>query len=291
MPKKADFLLIGREEELKRIEENISKGRHTLLAGRLGIGKSHLLRYLEKTLKRAVYVERIYPLKAALLDILKHLHQRGRLKAPRGVGRDWEALSRKFSRLHVKSLAELVVEQIKGKKYVLLLDQLEAVTPAITATLNQLLSCALVIGAASKLKENHRKVWWAFDLIELPPLTREESLELLYQIIGEEPVENREMFVNKVLAQADGNPYAVVEMAKQAGAEEMVTPQFIRDLRHPAGVKYLDITPLLLLVGTCVVAARFLALGVDNTDLYVLAGVGGAFFVFFRYFIYRGMRG
>ena len=291
VPKKAAFLLIGRKEELKRIRENVAKGRHTLLEGRIGIGKSHLLRYLEKSLKRAVYVERIYPLKAALLDILKHLHQHGRLKSPPDGGRDWETLSRKFTRLHVKSLAEFVVKQMKGRRYILLLDQLEAVTPAITATLNQLLSSALVIGAASKLKEAHRKVWWAFDLIELPPLTREESLELLYQIIGGEPVENREMFENKVLTQADGNPHAVVEMARQAGAEERVTPQFIRGLRHPAGVKYLDITPLLLLVGTCVVAARFFAMGIDNTDLYILAGIGGAFFIFFRYFIYKGMRG
>ena len=42
-----------------------------------------------------------------------------------------------------------------------------------------------------------------------------------------------------------------------------------------------------MVIGALIIAARFVALGLNDRDLYVLAGLGYAFFFFLRYFIYR----
>lgn len=57
-----------------------------------------------------------------------------------------------------------------------------------------------------------------------------------------------------------------------------------------AGTRYIDHTPLLLAIGSVAVIARFLALGMEQRTLYVLAGIGIGLFVMVRFFIYRGMR-
>jgi len=47
---------------------------------------------------------------------------------------------------------------------------------------------------------------------------------------------------------------------------------------------------VLLLLGACAVIARFLALGLNDIEAYILAGSVGAVFLVGRYFIYRAMR-
>jgi hypothetical protein len=90
-----------------------------------------------------------------------------------------------------------------------------------------------------------------------------------------------------VLEQAAGNPHAIVEMARQVPAEGPVDVQTIRALQHGAGFRYLDLTPALLLVAAGLVAARFVALGLDNRDLYILAGTLGALFFVVRVLLMR----
>jgi hypothetical protein len=82
----------------------------------------------------------------------------------------------------------------------------------------------------------------------------------------------------------------VVELVKQVAGEGTVSRQAIRDLHHAAGIRYLDLTPALLLVGAGLVATRFVALGLDDVDLYILAGSLGAVFLVARYWLFRGPR-
>jgi len=98
------------------------------------------------------------------------------------------------------------------------------------------------------------------------------------------------LYFGGFLAQADGNPYALVEMVRQVAGDRPLGLQAIRDLHHGAGVRYLDITPVLLLLGAVIVAARFVALGLNDPDLYIIAGSLGALFFVARYFLYRGLR-
>jgi len=290
-PAHPDLLLIGREPELQRLRENVARGRHSLLFGKVGLGKSHLLRVLERELPRSIYLEQIRPLRASLLALCQALHARGELGLP-GLPPDtpWAEGAKKLARLNIRELTDLLVQSLHDRGSVLILDQLEGLTPSMAPAMERLLAEALVLGATSQLKPALQKIWWAFDRIDLAPLTREEARELLWALADPAKISDAAMFENKVLAQANGNPYALVEMVKQVAGVRQVGPQAIRDLSHGAGVHYLDLTPVLLLVGAGILAARFVALGLHDRDLYIIAGSLGAVFFVVRYFLYRALR-
>ncbi len=286
-----DLLLIGREAELQRLQENVAKGRHTLLVGKVGLGKSHLLRVLDRELPRSIYLEQVRPLRLSLLSLCQPLHARGELALP-GLPADtpWAEVSKKLARLNIRELTDVMAQSLQGRSSVLILDQLEGLTPSMAPTVERLLGAALILGATSQIKPSLQKIWWAFDRIDLPPLTREEARQLLWTLADVDQISDPTMFEARVLAQANGNPYALVEMVKQVAGEREVGPQAIRDLHHGAGIRYLDLTPVLLLVGAGLLAARFVALGLHDRDLYIIAGSLGAVFFVVRYFLYRGLR-
>src|SRR3990172_7661303 len=280
-------LLVGRAAELQRLRENVARGRHTLLVGKVGLGKSHLLRALNRELPRSIYLEEVRPLRPSLVALCQALHARGHLTL---TDAPWPEALKKLQRLNIRELTDVVAQSLHDRGYVLILDQLEGLTPTTAPTMERLLAEALVLGAASQLKPALQKVWWAFERIDLAPLTREEARELLWALADPGQIADPAMFEAKVLAQADGNPYALVEMVRQVAGERQVGLQAIRDLHHGAGVRYLDITPVLLLLGAVILAARFVALGLNDPDLYIIAGSLGAVFFVARYFLYRGLR-
>jgi len=317
---------VGRQDILDLLWENITKGRHSLLVGPLGIGKSHLLRHLAaspvtadgepQTTKltllatadrgpptaaspddggrpsavrgRFLYLEHISPLKPALIELARRLHADGNLEVEGIEARymEWEDVRKKLASLRVHQLANLVTAAMKDQGYVLLLDHLERVTPTMLPHLESLMHVALVIGATDELKAATQRLWWAFERIEVPPLAQEEARQLLWQVADRSKIEHPQLFETRVLQQAKGNPLAIVTMAGKARTAALSVGE-IRGLQHGAGTRYVSLTPLLLLLGALIVAARFVALGLNDRDLYILAGLGYAFFFFVRHFIYR----
>ena len=292
--KEPPFVLIGRQQDLEKINANLLKRQHTALTGGIGTGKSHLLRYATKEIKKVIYVEHVQPLKSALISIAKELHRDGRLKVEGVVCEylEWEDLKRKVTRLPIMELLACIVEGIQNQNYILVLDHLEGLTPSMAFTISLLMDKALVLGATNDLKDSGHlaRIWWRFDVVELKNLSKEESLKLLWLYANEKKVEDKVMFENKILSHSAGNPLAIVEMAKKTQTTDFDSLQKIRDLHHDAGLKYVDLTPALLIIGAVIIAARFVALGLNDVDTYILAGSAGAFFIFLRYFIYRSMR-
>jgi Archaeal ATPase. len=287
-------ILIGRQKELGQLRANLEKRQPTLLTGAIGTGKSHLLKYFAKDLTNAIYVEHIRPIKQALLSIAETLHKDGRLKIDGVVAEylEWQDLKATVSQLYHAELLNCVVEGIQGQGYILIFDHLDEVTSLMAPTLSILMDKASVVGATRDLKdpEHLNRLWWNFDIIELKNLSKEGSLELLWTHADKDRVKDKVMFENKILNHSAGNPLAIIEMAKKTLNIEFDSLDKIRLLRHDAGLKYLDLTPALLVVGACIVAARFIALGLNDVDTYILAGGAGAFFIILRYSIYRSMR-
>ncbi len=66
--------VIGRDAELTRLRENMATGRHTLLVGPIGIGKSFLLRSITAEIPTTLYIEHTRPLRPSLLALCRDLH-------------------------------------------------------------------------------------------------------------------------------------------------------------------------------------------------------------------------
>jgi hypothetical protein len=281
--------VIGREAERARLLANLARGRHTLLVGPIGAGKTHLLRAIAAEHPDAVYVPHVQPLRLCLLGLAERLHGRGQLVLPDGapVPETWPECVRLLHRVTVRELTGIVVASLRIRPTVLILDSLDTATPAMAPILEACLEVAVVLGATRDCRPGLQKLWWAFERLDLPPLPRDEAKALLWSVVERDRIPDAGLFEATVLEQAAGNPHAIVEMARQVPPEGPVDVHAIRALQHGAGFRYLDLTPVLLLVAAGLVAARFIALGLDNRDLYILAGTLGALFFVVRVLLMR----
>jgi hypothetical protein len=285
----AELPVIGRGTERARLLANVARGRHTLLVAPIGAGKTHLLRAVVAELPQAVYVPRVQPLRLSLLGLCEGLHARGQLFFPDdgAVPGRWAECARLLGRVTVRELTAVVVASLRARSTVLILDQLEAATPAMAPVLEACLDAAIVLGATRDCRPGLQKLWWAFERLDLPPLAREEAKTLLWTAVDPARIPDAALFESIVLEQAAGNPHAIVEMARQVPGEGPVALEAIRALQHGAGLRYLDLTPVLLLIAAGLVATRFVALGLDDRDLYILAGSLGALFFVVRVLLTR----
>jgi hypothetical protein len=59
-------------------------------------------------------------------------------------------------------------------------------------------------------------------------------------------------------------------------------------MKHAAGVRYLNFTPVMMVALISMVGTRYLAIGTGNTDLYIFAGMV-AVVISVKVFVFRGM--
>ena len=70
--------------------------------------------------------------------------------------------------------------------------------------------------------------------------------------------------------------------------ERQMDRRQIRAMRHAAGVRYFDFTPVLIVALAAVIGARDLAIGAGDTELDLFAGLLAAVVISFRVFLFRG---
>ena len=125
-------------------------------------------------------------------------------------------------------------------------------------------------------KEELRRCMYGLKEIHVEPLSDEHRLMLARAVcihIGSTKSPS------EIAAASGGMPARIVAMAQ--GEIETVSPRV-------AGEE-IDLAPLLLLAMAGTVGLRYIGSGLGEIDLYILGGIGTAGFLFFRYFLMRGM--
>ncbi len=298
--------LIGRERELEQLRQAIAQGGHVLISGRAGIGKSALMRTLAEQLPQAVVVPTGTP-KLVLLAALEQAHQRVGLRVPEGLLPatvklraqqrgfvPWQRLSYPLRRLPLDQQATILRDSLQGRNALVLLDSLEW-PPTLVEAFSPLFDVAQIIAAmdADNRRSRIERLLWRFQIrIELKPLTLEASSRLAEQALerflvrfAEEGVRDR--FLRHVARESGGVPAAILGMVESAAAEPEVTPALAVGVSHEAGIRYLDLTPVLLLGLFVFMALRYIARGLDSEELFVLSGVASAGFMALRLVIWN----
>lgn len=277
-------MLSGRAEELIQLREHLARRENMLLVGPVGVGKSALLREALSDVPSVVTVPTLQPLKVALIALAQQLHAKGALALPDLDSRylDWVELRPQINKLSTPQLLEQLIPLSKGMT--LLVDDFDGITPALARSIEPLFETLLILGAmtAADLTPDLQRFFWHFHLMPLEPLALEETRKLLWNQVDRSKIPDPEALEKRVLETAGGNPLAIRELARQV--------HWGGDLHHEAGIHYLDLTPGLLLLGAFAVIARFLALGLNDIEGYILAGSFGAVFLTSRYFLYRTLR-
>lgn len=332
--------LIGRDDLVEKVVKEVRKGRHVILIGPVGCGKSAVLEAVLEQIERRrderlkvnaeddelpgeeerQEAQRLYgdkrttrnftlvyvtdhQAKGQFIAIARRLLQAGiltpeTLELPeqfhgmRGEQIPWAKVKRHVTRLSMRDLTGAIIPAIHDHKgrVLIAVDDLTSLTPTLQAFWLAVFDVTQVIGCASQKKPNLRRLWWKMTEIEIPPLPPTATREIAKGYIAQRGmlIEAPDLFIEHVVQQSGGNTQAIEDMLDDASKERVVDKRKIREMRHAAGVRYVDFTPVLVIVGALIVGSRYVAMGLGDTALYVVAGLGAALFMALRYFLMRG---
>lgn len=298
--------LVGRDRALSRAETILGKGVHLLVTGRAGIGKSAFMRALRDRSERAGRLCVSVPegnTKNAIIELARQVHEAVGLRVPEDVipprwraqvrrtGRvEWSRIERNVGRRPSRDNMAMIASSLKGHQVVVFIESLE-VPPSQAEFYAVLPDVAQVVAAMADSNRRIRiqRLLWRFqEQIELPSLDAAASREIAERWLQVHPVRFesdrvREAFVKAVAQDSGGVPTAIQGMLEKAAAEPEVTRSSVREFTHEAGVRYIDMTPMLILGLVVVIAARYIARGMDSIELYVISGIGIALFLGLRF--------
>ncbi|MGH8572010.1 MAG: ATP-binding protein, partial [Gammaproteobacteria bacterium] len=321
--------LIGRDELVIDVVREIRKGKHVLLTGPTGIGKSMVLQAAIKRIERrreelqqmdldltnpeigvvdgperrqerpiTVAYLRDHQAKGQFVALSKRLLEAGIVK-PSALGLpkrmdsapiDWAECKRTVNRQGIRDITGAILPAIHaykengGGRLIITVDDMTFLTPTQSAFWLAVFDQAQLVGCASAKKDGNRKLWWRMKEIEVPALTPEASTEIVRTYIARKGIliESPELYISHVVKQAQGNPQAIADMLDDSAKERVVDKRRIREMKHAAGVRYLDFTPVMIVSGACIIGARYVAIGLGDTTLYVMAGMAAALFLSLR---------
>ena len=332
--------LIGREDLIDKALREIKKGRHLILTGPVGVGKSALLATLLERLARrrgerspgdgeaddvpsdaetgdeqnhhghertrrtqtVIHIADHQP-KAQFVDIARKLLAVGLIEPaalelpeeyhylpPELI--EWSRIRRQVNRLSMRDLTAAIIPALHDHpgKVIIAVDDMTSLTPTLVAFWLAVFEVAQVIGCAHQKKANVSKLWWKMTEIPIPPLTPEATREIVQAYIARQGmlIESPGLFVGHVVKQSGGNPQAIADMLDDSAKERLVDKRKIREMRHAAGVRYVDFTPVMIIALASVVGARYLAIGTVDTELYIFAGMLAAVVISVRVFLFKG---
>ena len=299
--------LIGRDDLVEQIAREARKGRHLLLTGPVGIGKSAVLEAaIERLLvrqNRIVIQVGEHQAKGQFLELARGLLESGllkpsaleldeRLDALDPAALEWVKIKRQVNRLSIRDLCAAIVPALHDQRGQVLMavDDLTQVTPTLVAFWLAVCDAAQIIACASARKPNVAKLWWKLVEIEIPPLSPDSARTIAQTYLQQTGalVEAPALLIAHVVQQANGNPQALADLLADAGKERRVDKRRIREMKHAAGVRYLDFTPVMIVALASMVGARYLAMGTGDTELYIFAGMLAAVVIAVRVFLFRG---
>ena len=299
--------LIGREPLVEQIAREARKGRHLLLTGPVGIGKSAVLeavidRLLLRQARVVIQVSE-HQAKGQFLEIARGLLESGLLKpsaleldagldALDPAALEWPRLRRTVNRLSIRDLTAAIVPALHAQRdrVLIAVDDLTPVTPTLVAFWLAILDAAQLLACASAKRPNVAKLWWKLVEIDIPPLAPEHARAIAQTYLHQSGtlVESPPLFIAHLVQQANGNPQALADLLADSSKERVVNKQRIREMRHAAGVRYVDFTPVMIIALASVVGARYLAIGTGDTELYIFAGMLAAVVISVRVFLFKG---
>jgi energy-coupling factor transporter ATP-binding protein EcfA2 len=298
-----------RQEFLDEIYAHLAHGRHVLITGERGIGKSHILGRIARE-RPTIYISNMGAKKQTLLNVLQCLFEDGRLE-DFAYFVDWQDVLKKLRRKTIAQLLNIVsaalsssprpalsadvpsaVEGTEGGHYLVALDDLDTVSErGLLDVILPLMNVAQFLAAANTSTGTRKRrvglVVDKFKTLDVPPMTTPEARALLWATLNRDQYPHWQVIETKVLNHAAGMPGVVVDLA-QALAGTTGSLAEIRDLEHTSGVPRVNIAfPLAMAIIAAVFAGRYLARGLDDPTLYVLAGIGSALTYMLRPYIWK----
>ncbi|MEM6697283.1 MAG: tyrosine-type recombinase/integrase [Bacteroidota bacterium] len=276
---------IGRKEEMQLLHDLIKKRVNVLLLGEQGIGKSHLLDNL--TIEKCLRLDEFSSVKkttAGMLLMLKNGDKESILE----LLTQGKKFDQYVNRENTRALIELMIQITQPKEYTILIDDVSRITAAGISAMEKLKNHFHLIVAARSIKIDKATFLTNFQKIELQPLTRAESIEMIDLLSRDirRKIENYELFKTHLYNQTNGNPLFLIEMIQRYAVEPEITIEVIRQIGHTSALRDIDMTLVFVVGLSTLMILRYVGgeFGSDAGAFRLIGGAAMIFALFARYF-------
>jgi hypothetical protein len=267
------------------INVNLSKSINTLLIGGIGSGKSHILSNIESD-KKILRLDDTDNIKKSLANILLYIFKdKETVLAVLWKDFTTEEINKRIQRENAMNLCDTIIANLKPKEYILIIDDVSNITPSAKKVLEKLKETFVFVIGAREIKAQNTSFLWNFEKVQLDNLKRKDAILLINQLASNLEVENKEVFINHVYDQTNGNPRAISELITRYKKEPFLDIQTIREIKHTGALREIDMTYLILFFLGFLTCMRFLSREMDEPALRFIGAIAMLLLFFIRPFI------
>jgi hypothetical protein len=317
-----DSFFVGREEELAELIRSLQRGRHILLTGPKGIGKTRLMREalsimtggnrrgrrqmelftpragelslrVRRTGYRMIFIEHASPMGDCLKEMGELLLSMGllRLETSGPVSIGWPEAKKLMTSMGSLRVQEAIVESIRsaGAPVLVFFDSFDRITVSNQMFLEKLLGAAVLCAATVQVKESFhfRKIWSSFRKIELNPLDNPSAARLIDHCLSSYKIRviDPELYKTEILKSADGNPFQIKNLIWQGSRGASVSMEEIRKLRRTQEGEFFNMGPIYIIGASIFTLFKIFSFGTGNREFYIyFSALGFLVFLMFRVF-------
>jgi integrase/recombinase XerD len=280
--------IIGREVELEKLVDLINKNINTILLGRIGTGKSHLLKQIDNTSgKKILKIDEMANLKLTFVNLLLYLFDNDKeaIKDMLFAGFDKNQIMQKLQKDSVANLIEEILKITKKHEYILMIDNVDGITVKGMKCIEMLKDHFVIITAAREVPVNKSSFLWNFEKIEVQSLSRTASLELIHKLSYDMDIEDIELYRNHIYDQSNGNPRVIFELCERYRKEIIITDDVIRSVRHIGGLPEFDMTFIIVFILAGVSILRYSSREIGTINTRFIGGMALVLLMLSRFFL------
>ena len=256
----------GSESRLSEIATLIDKGIKVSVKGSTGMGKTYTLKRMA-SIVGGIYFNRLSPRKEKILELISFLKKKG-VRIQRSY--------RTLSRMRTEDLVNYLKQLKREERIFIFIDDLDKYTPRELELFQILDQSFRVVFSFSETNRKIIKYIYQTKVIYLKPFTKKQ----MQTILDEKKIDDPSTRI-QIIQRSAGIPGVFFSILKNPESIKTVSS-------HPP--KKIDMTWILLSFISLVIILRFIALGTNDTDKYIIAGILYGLTFMVRPFIYRGMR-
>ncbi len=311
-------MFLHREKELAELLRVLTRGKHALIIGEKGVGKTRLMQEAMNCLQGSskmlgligrkngllhwnsgelrkrcnLFMLHVSPLSVLLKEMARELHERRLLRIQGAVPEgEWSEAKKSLTGMGIVAFQECIVESLKevSPPACIFLDSLDRLTTTSQEFLEALLGVAVVCAGVVQPKTafQFKKIWASFTRIPLDPFGRSETRRLVEELLRRHSVKvlDVDLFVNQILKSAGGNPFQVRNLLWQTSRDRHVGLRDIRTLGKTEAGEYFNMGPLYIMLASVLTLSRIFSFGTDNREFYIyFSALGFVVYLLFRVF-------
>ena len=286
---------IGRKEEMQKLLDCGKKKINLLITAEQGIGKTHLLDNFNYG--NLIRIGDLSTTKKMIAGLLLHLFETDKKSIAKTIyekSLNKNDIDTLVYRETIKRMTEMLIQITEQHEYTLLIDDVTRIPPTGVLALEKLKNHFHIICAARRIPMTKSSFLTNFERIELKPLSRPESIELINRVSQPilQKIEDYETYKNHIFENTNGNPLFMIEMIERYSKESEITLEVIRDYRHTSALKEFDFSLVLVIILSSLMVLRYISgeLGDDSGAMRLFGGIFLMFALFARNIFRAGVR-